>query len=327
MRVVAAVAVAVGLLGSSVLADVTVGGAAAVEFTKKSEAAETDKNIDDSWIRAEVKVKGSLPNSPLQGLIHFRAQPKFSAGKTSGVDLQPRQIYFNLPVSILEIMAGRWYDVYGQGENYFGRYLHGKNRIGEKDSLGSGNMNTNYTVVDGLKLKLNINAIKSAFQVSFLPQDLNFDDAYLVAMFGGNPIEALSFNIGGNFEVLTPDENVDPINRFIVNCGYTIVKDLGLGLFGEYAIVDFNEPTDNMWFLVGFKTKAGVVLDNIQAEFEIKNHRNGDVTTDRNLAWMVLLQKKVMGLTLDLNVGADPKILGSKTAGDVGAIFRVSAKF
>ena len=117
------------------------------------------------------------------------------------------------------------------------------------------------------------------------------------------------------------------MNRFIVNCGYTIVKDLGLGLFGEYAITDFNDATDNMWFVVGFKTKAGVVLDNIQAEFEIKNHRNNEPSTDANLAWMVLLQKKVMGLTFDLNVGADPKSLGSTKPGEVGAILRVTAKF
>ena len=318
MRVVAAIAVAVSLISFSVSADVTVGGSAAVEFTKKCEDAST-ANIDGSWIRAELKAKGSLPNSPLTGLVHLRAQPNI-AGGVKGIDLQPRQIFFNLPVSILEIMAGRWYDVYGQEYNYFGRFLHGVSAI------GSGSMNTNYTIVDGLKLKLNINAIKSAFQVAYLPQDLNFEDTYLMVMFGGNPVEALKFNIGGNFQVQTPGE-ADGVNRFIVNCGYTILKDVGLGLFGEYAITDFNEASDNMWFLVGIKTKAGVVLDRIQAEFEIKNHRNNDPTTDGNLAWMVLLQKKVLGLTLDLNVGADPKVLGSKTAGDVGAIFRVSASF
>ena len=145
-------------------------------------------------------------------------------------------------------------------------------------------------------------------------------------MFGGSPIEALTFNIGGSFEVITPDD-VDPTNRAMVNCGYTIVKDLGLGLFGEYAIADLDNAMENMWFVVGFKTKAGIILDNIQAEFEIKNHREGDATTDRNLGWMVLLQKKVMGLTMDLNVGADPSQLGSNNAGEVGAIFRVTAKF
>lgn len=145
-------------------------------------------------------------------------------------------------------------------------------------------------------------------------------------MFGGNPIDALKFNIGGNFQIQTPGE-ADGINRFVVNCGYTILKDLDLGLFGEYAITDFSEASDNMWFLLGFKTKAGVVLDNIQVEFEIKNHRNNDPTTEGNLAWMILLQKKVMGLTLNLNVGADPTVLGSRTAGDIGAIFRVGASF
>ncbi|MBN1758522.1 MAG: hypothetical protein JW863_09405 [Chitinispirillaceae bacterium] len=327
MRVLAAVVVAVGLINFTLNADVKVGGAAAVEFTKKSQNAPDHKNIDGAWIRAEPKLAGSLENSGLTGMIHMRFQYNMASdGKDTAkvekkfLNGQARQVYFKLPVSILDIQAGRWYEQYGPGYNYFGRYLYG---VGAK---GNGNMNTNYNVIDGLKLKLNINVIKSALQLAFLPKDRFFEDAYLMAMFGGSPVEGLTFNIGGNLEVITP-EIVDPINRFIVNCGYTIVKDLGLGLFGEYAIVDFNEATDNMWFLVGIKTKAGVVLDNIQAELEIKNHRNNEASTDANLAWMILLQKKIMGLTLDLNVGADPTVLGSETAGDVGAIFRVTAKF
>jgi hypothetical protein len=320
MRGIAAVAVAFGLVVFSVKADVAVGGVAAVEFTKKCQDA-SKANIDGSWIRAELKASGSLKNSPLTGLVHLRLQPDFVA-KTSDnkYNVQARQVYFKLPVSVLEILAGRWYDVYGQGEYYFGRYLHGVGKT------GSGSMNTNYSVIDGLKLKLNITAIKGALQVAYLPKDFNFENTYLMAMFGVNPIEALKFTIAGNFQIQTLDD-ADPVNRMIVNCGVTILKDLGLGLFGEYAITDFNEATDNMWFLVGLTTKAGIVLDKIQAEFEIKNHRGDDPTTDGNLAWVVILQKKVLGLTLDLNVGADPTILGSKTAGDIGAIFRVTASF
>lgn len=317
MRVLAT---AIVLLVFSVQAEMTVGGLAAVEFTKRSKAADSGMNIDDSWIRAEIKAQGSLPNRPLNGLIHLRSQPRFSNGKTSGVDLQPRQIYFSLPVSIVEIKAGRWYDEYGQGYNYFGRYLYGVS------DLGSGSMNIDYTVVDGLKLKLDLQTINSAFQVGFLPVDPNFEDAYLMAMFGGKPLDGLSFTIGGNFEVLTAD-GADPTHRFIANCGYALLKNIGLSFFGEYAIVDVHEPADNMWFLLGIKSRAGAILDNVQVEGEIKNHRNNDPTTDMNLAWMVLLQKKILGLTLDLNVGADPKVLGSKKIGDVGAIFRASAKF
>lgn len=334
MRIVAAIAVAVSLGSFSVNADVGVSAAAAVQFTKKSRTAETENTIDGAFVRGEVKAGGTLEKSGLTGLIHLRIQPDMGGG-TKGIDLQPRQVFFNLPVSILEIMAGRWYDKYGPGYGYFGRYLHGVN------AMGSGSMNTNYTVVDGLKLKLNIDAIKSAFHVYFLPvnsgkkdedgNEINdayhFEDIYLLAMFGGSPVEGLKFNIGGNFEVFTPDWKDKKTHRFITNAGYTIVKDLGLGLFGEFAIVDFEEPVDNMWFLAGFTTKAGVVLDRIQAEFEIKNHRNKKTSTDANLAWMVLLQKKVMGLTFDLNVGADPKSLESKTVYDVGAILRVTAKF
>lgn len=318
MRVVAAIAVLVSLISFSVNADLALSGSAAVEVTKKCQDA-TKKNIDASWIRAELKAKGTLAKSPLNGMIQLRIQPNI-AGGVKGIDVQPRQIYLNLPVSILDITAGRWYEAYGQEYNYFGRYLYGVS------ATGNGSMNTNYALVDGFKMKLNVKVIKSAFQVAYLPGDLNFESSYLSLMFGGNPIEALKFNIGGNFQVQTIGD-ADAVNRFMVNCGYTIVKDLGLGLFGEYAITDFNEASKNMWFVVGIKSKAGVVLDNIQAEFEIKNHRNKDKTTDGNLAWMVMLQKKAMGLTFDLNVGADPTVLGSKKAGDVGTIFRVGASF
>lgn len=322
MRVFTAMAVAVSALCCSVQADIAVSGLTAVEFTKKCQNA-SSANIDASWIRVETKLAGSLANSGLTGLVHLRLQPEF-AGKMSDTkyNLQARQIYFKMPVSIVDIMAGRWYEVYGPGYGYFGRYLVEF----DMKPTGSGSMNTNYTVLDGLKLSLNIKPVKCTFNVGFLPRNLNFEDAYVLAMFGGSPVEGLKFNIGGNFEALTPDTK-DPVNKFMVNAGYTIVKDLGLGVFGEMSIVNFDNASDNMWFLAGLCTKAGPVLDKIQLELEIKNHRAGDPTTDNNLAWMVMLQKKVLGLTLDLNVGADPTVLGSKTAGDVGAIFRTTASF
>jgi hypothetical protein len=320
MRIVAAMALIASVLCFAVQADVAVTGVAAVEVTKKCHDA-TAGNLDASWVRAEVKLAGSLKNSGLTGLLHLRLQPDVgSKASDNKFNFQARQIYFKMPVSILNILAGRWYEIYGPGYYYFGRYLV------ETKRTGSGSMNTDYTILDGLKLTLNINPIRCALNVAFLPRDLNFEDAYVMAMFGGSPVEQLKFNIGGNFEAITPDGK-DAVHRFMVNCGYTFLKDLGLGLFGEMAIVNLSEAADNMWFLAGFTTKALPVLDKIQLELEIKNHRAGDPTTDNNLAWMLLLQRKVLGLTLDLNVGADPTILGSKKIGDVGAVFRATAVF
>ena len=88
MRSISVVAVLVGVFCSIVHADVAVGGAAAEEFTKQCRDSSTG-NLDGSWIRAEVKVKGSLPNNRLTGLIHLRLQPNFAAG-TKGIDMQPR---------------------------------------------------------------------------------------------------------------------------------------------------------------------------------------------------------------------------------------------
>jgi len=313
-----------GLLCFALRADIAVSGVAAVEFTKKCQDA-TKGNLDASWIRAEPKLTGTLQGTGLTGLIHLRLQPEFASKVSDNkYNLQARQVYFKLPVSIIDLLVGRWYEIYGATyPYYFGRYLVEKQVIS-----GTGSMNTNYTILDGMKLTLNINAIKCAVQIGLLPQDLKFENDRIMAMFGGSPVEGFRFNIGGNFEAIYPDSmSRDPVHRFMVNCAYTIIKELNLGLFGEYTIVDLNEASDNSWFLIGFSTKAGPVLDRIQVECEIKNHRMDDPTTDNNLAWMFLLQKKVLGLTLDLNVGADPTILGSKKIGDVGVIFRTTASF
>lgn len=318
MRILTGAALIVSVLFVAVHADVKMSGAGAVEFTKFADDESKD-NIDKSFIRGEVKAKGTLEKSDLEMLIHLRVQPSFTEG-TKETPIQPRQVYLKMPASVLEFVMGRWYDIYGPGYYYFGRYLHGVK------AAGSGSMNTDYSVIDGLKLNINIDAIKSAFQFGFLPQDASFNDAYVLAMFGGSPVEGLKFNIGGNFEALTPEDE-DGIHRFIVNAGYTFVKEMNMGLFGEMAIVDFDDVPSNMWFLVGYTTKVGPVLDRLQAEFEIKNFRNGATNTDQNLAWMILLRKKVAGLCFDLNFGADPQVLKSETAGDVGAILRISAKF
>lgn len=297
-------------------AEVAVSGSAAVEVTKKCSDA-TQANIDKGFVRGELKVRGNV-ESGLSGVIHLRTEPLVGSGMSS-VSLQPRQIYFKLPLWMVEVAAGRWYEVYSAGTNYFGRYLYGVN------SNGSGNMNTNYTPVDGAKVTVNFLPIKSALRLAFLPKSYNMEDAAFMAMFGGSPVENLLFNVGGNFQVITP-ASVTAVNRAVVNGNYTIVKDWDLGVFLECAVVDFEAASDNTWFLAGVTSKVEPVFDRVQVELEIKNHRIGG-SIDGNLAWMVLLQKTFMGLTFDLNVGADPVVLGSRTAGDVGAIFRTTASF
>jgi hypothetical protein len=330
MRIPAAAAIIAGILCLSIRADVTVSTSTAVEVTKKC-ADVTKTTMDGSWIRAEPKLTGSLANLGLTGVIHLRFQydvaVKDTAKKISRSDIsaQMRQAYFKLPVSIMSIIAGRWYEVYSPGNNYFGRYLYGVSKDKAGTFTGNGSMNTNYSVLDGLKLGLNIKPIQCDAQLALLPQDAAFEDDYLLVMFGGSPVEGLKFNVAGNFEVHTPASK-DPVNRFVVNAGYTLFKKCALGVFGEMAIVNFTNASDNMWFMAGVTTKAGPVLDRVQLELEIKNHRL-NATADNNLAWMLLLQKKVLGLALDLNIGADPTVLGSKKITDVGAIFRATASF
>lgn len=297
-------------------AEVAVSGSAAVEGTKKSSNA-TQANIDRSFVRGEIKVSGKA-ESGLSGLIHLRTEPAIGSGMSS-ISLEPRQIYFKLPLWMVEVVAGRWYEVYSAGSSYFGRYLFGVKGV------SSGKMNTNYTPVDGAKVTVNFSPIKSALRLGFLPKSYDMEDAALMAMFGGSPVENLTLNVGGNFQVITL-ESATAVNRAVVNGGYTIVKELKLGLFMECAVVNFEEARDNTWFLAGVTSKVEPVFDRVQVELEIKNHRL-DGTTDGNLAWMVLIQKKFMGLTFDFNVGADPVVLGSRTAGDVGAIFRTTASF
>lgn len=321
MRILTGIALVVCLFSASILAETEtkVSGAGAVQFTKK-DADVTSGNLDGAWVRGEMKVSGKL-DSGLEGLLHFRIQPNMTNGSDKG-SMMARQVAVKVPISALEILFGRWYDVYGPGYNYFGRYLHGVS------SMGSGSMNTNYNVVDGLKLSYNIESIKSKFQLGLLPQDMNFEDVYLMALFGGSPVEGLKFNVGGNFEIVTPEDTPDEEiqHRAIVNAGYTFLKETKSGFFLEAAIVDFNEVADNTWLLFGLTTAAGWI-DRVQAEIEFKSDRMMDGENEGDLAWMVLIQKKALGLTFDLNVGADPKSLGSATAGDVGGILRITAKF
>jgi hypothetical protein len=322
MRAFAVVSSVLCFFYSVAMADVTVSGSAAFQILKKGED-HTTGNVDESFVRGEIKVAGKSA-SGLIGTIHLRTEPKLASG-VKDIDLQPRQICFKLPVSVVDLMAGRWYEVYGQGNNYFGQYLFGVGTDKEtKMIVGNGSMNTDYKMIDGMKATVNLASIKSALHIAVLPSDMQFGTTSLMAMFGGSPIEDLNYNVAGNFQVITPD-GIDPVHRAIVNCGYTIIKEMNCTVFGEAAIINFDEAAENAWFLLGFALKVPFVFDRFQAEFDIKNHRNGDTKPLNSLRWMVLMRKRVMDLTFDLNVGADPAMLGSKRPCEVGAIFRVTA--
>ena len=333
MRILTGIVLVVCLFGSAVFAgaETKVSGVGAVQFTKKGTNI-TSGNLDGAFVRGEMKVSGKL-ESGLEGLLHFRIQPDMTGGSDKG-SMMARQLAVKVPVSALNILFGRWYEKYGPGYNYFGRYLHGvkdkKDNNGDvvvKD-IGNGSMNTNYNVIDGLKLCYNIESIKSKFQLGLLPQNANFEDIYMMAMFGGSPVDGLKFNVGGNFKIISPEDTPDEQiqHRAIVNAGYTFLEETKSGFFLEAAIVDFNEVADNTWLLFGLTSAAGWI-DRVQAEIEFKTDRMRDGENEADLAWMILLQKKALGLTFDLNIGADPAGLGSKAAGDVGGILRITAKF
>ena len=117
------------------------------------------------------------------------------------------------------------------------------------------------------------------------------------------------------------DERVD---RMDVHFGYEILEKLGA--YVEYGVTDLADIAQNSWFLFGLQVPAWKILDRLLLEVEYKQKRNG-VNTRQDAAWMVVMRKKWRKITFDLNVGADPRSLGSKDAADVGGIFRTTLKF
>ena len=108
MRFLTGIVLIVSVFFTAVHADIEMSGAGAVEFTKFAGDA-SKNNIDGSFIRGELKAKGTLEKSKLQMLVHLRIQPKISQD-TKNTPIQPRQVYLKLPVSVLEFLGGRWYE-------------------------------------------------------------------------------------------------------------------------------------------------------------------------------------------------------------------------
>ena len=297
-------------LFAGAIADVAVKASAAVQLTKRNPSVSTG-NLDEAFVRGEAKLAGTQ-KSGLSGLVHIRFQTDMAGDLT----ITARQVYLQLPVSILTIKTGRWYEIYTPGK-FFGRYLFG---VG---SAGSGSMNTNYTVVDGFRLTLPIvKEGKTDLHVAVLPQDFKFESVYTMARICVNPVDMLKLGVGTNIHAVAQDKD-DARHRLIANTTISPVE--GLNFFFEYANVNLQNAQENNWLLWGFDIPTGKILNLFRVEMEFKKDRIADEKAD--LGWIVILSKKVAGLTFDLNVGADPKSLGSKNAGDVGGILRISAGF
>lgn len=303
-------AILASALFAGAFAEVAVKASAAVQLTKRNPSVSTG-NLDDAFVRGEAKLAGTQ-ESGLSGLVHLR----FQADMAGDLTITARQVYFQLPVSILTIKAGRWYEIYTPGK-FFGRYLFGVK------PTGSGSMNTNYNVLDGFRLSLPIiKAAKIDLHAAVLPQDFKFESVYTMARISANPVDILKLSVGTNIHAIAEDKE-DAHHRLIANTTISPVE--GLNFFFEYANVNLQKAEENNWLLWGFDIPAGKILNLFRVEMEFNKDRVADEKAD--LGWIVILSKKVVGLTFDLNVGADPKSLGSKDAGDVGGILRISAGF
>lgn len=295
----------------SLFSEVDIGASAAVQATKKSSPA-TTANVDNTFVRAEVKAAGKTENN-LSGLVQLRAQADMGSGS---VEFTIRQAYFQLPVSAVNLRAGRWYEIYTVGA-YFGRYLFGVS------PQGSGSMCVNYNVLDGLKLEVPlIKDYNTNLHFGLLANEATLEDVYVMARIYSNPIEMLTMNLGANIQAASSSDT--ETHRLIFNATYKIIENLNL--FAEYGITGLSDIADNSWILAGLDVPTGGILDQCRVEIEFKKDRLGE-ETDGDLGWMIILVKNYSKLKFNLNVGADPASLGSEAPKDVGVHFRVTATF
>ncbi len=312
------IAATAAVIGSSVVAETSVSGSAAVQVTK---TVHQEKGIlDDSFVRSELKAGGTTEKG-LEGLFHIRAQQEWGLGKDlihadGTFKFYLRQAWFDAPIAISSVRAGRWYEKYSHGA-YFGRFL-----LGLKKPIGTGDMKTNYSVVDGLRIHVPVEAVKTDFYLAELVEDGNVDNAYTMFRLETIPVEMLKLQAGINYKALADEDN--PEHRLMAAFQLDIAE--GLSLFAEYANVDFNNFEGNSWFLGGIDIPTAGILDMCRVEAEYHPARIRGENAD--FAWMVILTKKVLdGLEFALNIGNDPLGLESRKTSDIGVILRTTAKF
>jgi hypothetical protein len=312
-QIAGAVSLSCLIIASSSYAETNIQSTAIIQATKKC-ADSSNANIDNSFIRAEVKAS-TKPAANAGGLVHLRFQLPLGS-KTVDVDQMLRQVYWDIGVKMLTIRGGRWYSTYTTGA-YFGRYLHGVK------PAGSGSMGTNYNVVDGAMINAKMEQFNTEVTAAVLPQEYSVENLYVMILGQTSPIKSLTAKLGANLQVLTPGET-DAAHILMFNASYKILADLNV--FAEAATVNVLEAADNFWITGGVDIPTAKIMDMLRLEVEYKSDRFSS-NTDANLAWMILLAKKVNGLAFYVNVGADPKELCSRSLGDVGGHLRIAANF
>ncbi|MBD3243642.1 MAG: hypothetical protein GF331_23835, partial [Chitinivibrionales bacterium] len=142
-RVIVAGLMVLAWQGSAMSAEMKIKASAAVQVGKDAAVA-TQGNVDEAFVRGETKFSGTLEKGA-SALIHVRLQSDFADNKNTSVKI--RQCLLTLPAGLFTVQGGRWYESYTPGY-YFGRF-----HFGVKKEVGSGSMNTDYTVVDGVRLQ------------------------------------------------------------------------------------------------------------------------------------------------------------------------------
>jgi hypothetical protein len=311
-----------------VLAELTIKSSAALQSTRFGGEIAGDI-VDRTFVRGEMKYS-STNDVGTRGMLHLRFQQPFGGSLKSEL----RQVYFDIPVSMLRVRAGRWYEMYTPSV-YFGRYLYGVAEIepvgGLEDTAtspdiigyGNGSMKTYYTVVEGIRLQLDMPEIAGlSLFGELLPQDEAFEDLYLAARAKFKPGEQLSFGIGGNFNVAGSDDT--RLHRYAATAAFSPMEDLSV--FTEIAYTDLTADESALWVLAGLTVPAAQILDELRVEVEYTPERL-ETDDEMDLAWMMMLARKVAGAGVSLNIGADPqKGLRSRSLTDIGAILRVTVK-
>lgn len=298
---------------SAMSAELKVKASAALQMGKDAAVA-TQGNLDEAFVRGEAKLSGTLEKGA-SALVHVRLQSDFSDNKNTSVKI--RQCVVTLPAGPVKVRGGRWYEAYTPGY-YFGRFL-----FGVEKELGSGSMNTDYTVVDGVGLQAAFEKARTEARVAVLADESDFEDISTMVRISAKPVDALTIGMGGLVHMVVP-EATDRVDRLSGMAEYRFSDNLAL--YGEYGITRLDSVQDHQWALLGMQVPGWKVLDRLLLELEYTHNRNG-VDTRADLAWMVILRRKVLGVTFDLNIGADPAGFGSRDAGDVGGILRTTLKF
>ncbi|MBD3392114.1 MAG: hypothetical protein GF418_08550 [Chitinivibrionales bacterium] len=300
------------------VAEFSASGFTLIQLERQSEPgndANGSPNIDQAFVRGEPSFAAKAGNG-LEGYVRVRFQALLQADPATTAML--RQAYFAMPVAIVTVKAGRWYEQYSPAA-YFGRYLFGVSEGGNGRLTA-----TNYTMLDGLRLSVPlVEQFNTNLHVALLPSLSTFENVYVMILAPSKPLDFLSLHLGANIQAIE-ESSGEPEHRASVGATYRLIKDLNL--FAEYGITDLSSVGDASWITAGLDVPTAGILDRLRAEIEF--HKDRLETSDHaDLAVMILLRKQIGGLRFDLAAGSDPARLGSQKLRHVGGMFRTTAFF